>query len=217
MKYLSMVVERNEKELKIDIVSQFLKDHDFLEKEYLRTWSISNAQGEKEEISRNILPFSRVFVDKNEKEIYIIEEKSSYFSVEEINKMENDILAFIQFLSNKESIKYNINLLLLCPLNATDKTEDITNLLSFERSKYTCRKIILNTANVEFEQELAILPSFPIKINHNFSEEKVDELKNRIKEIVNEDIYQELLRETDEIDLEEILKYLVIEDDGKHE
>ncbi len=66
MKYLSMVVERNEKELKIDIVSQFLKDHDFLEKEYLRTWSISNAQGEKEEeISRNILPFSRVFVEKN--------------------------------------------------------------------------------------------------------------------------------------------------------
>ncbi|MCZ2258076.1 hypothetical protein [Sporosarcina sp. G11-34] len=203
--------------MKIEIVSQFLKDHDFLEKEYLRTWSSSNAQGEKEEVSRNILPFSRVFVDKNEKEIYIIEEKSSYFTVEEINEMENGILAFIQFLSNKESIKFNINLLLLCPLNAIDKTEEITKLLSFERSKYTCRKIILNTANLDFNQELAILPSFPISINSELSQEKVGELKDKIKEVVDETIYQELLKEKDEIDLEKILNHLIIEDDFQSE
>ncbi|WP_342503623.1 hypothetical protein [Lysinibacillus sp. FSL L8-0126] len=203
--------------MKIDIVSQFLKDHNFKEKEYLRTWSIRNAQGEKEEISRNILPFDRVFVDNNEKEIYIIEEKLNYFTVEDINKMENDILAFIQFLSNKDSIKYNINLLLLCPLNAADKTKEITNLLSFERSKYTCRKIILNTANADFEQELAILPSFPINLNHNLSKEKVDLLNDRIKKVVDEAIFQELLREADEINLEEILNNLVIEDDNQSE
>ncbi|WP_399632713.1 hypothetical protein [Sporosarcina sp. SG10008] len=212
-----MVAERYEKELKIEIVSQFLKDHGFSEKEYIRTWTISNAEGKKEEMSRNILPFSSVFVDNNEKEIYIIEEKSSHFTVEEINKMENDILTFIQFLSNKESIKYNINLLLLCPLNAIDKTEEITNLLSFERSKYTCRKIILNTANAEFNQELAILPSFPISINSDFSREKVGELKERIKEVVDETIYQELLKEKDEINLEEILNHLTIEDDVQSE
>jgi hypothetical protein len=212
-----MVVERNEKELKIDIVIQFLKDHDFLEKEYLRKWSSSNEQGEKEEKSRKILPFSKVFIDSNEKEIYIIEEKSRHFIEEEINKMENDILAFIQFLSNKQSIKYNINLLLLCPLNATDKTDEITKLLSFERSKYTCRKIILNTANENFEQELAILPSFPININHNPSEEKVGELENRIKEIVDERIYQHLVKETDEINLEELRNHLLIEDDDQSE
>lgn len=212
-----VATERNEIDLKIDIVSQFLKDHNFKEKEYLRTWSIRNAQGEKEEISRNILPFDRVFVDNNEKEIYIIEEKLNYFTVEDINKMENDILAFIQFLSNKDSIKYNINLLLLCPLNAADKTKEITNLLSFERSKYTCRKIILNTANADFEQELAILPSFPINLNHNLSKEKVDLLNDRIKKVVDEAIFQELLREADEINLEEILNNLVIEDDNQSE
>jgi len=211
-----MVVERDEEELKVEIVSQFLKDHSFFEKEYLRTWSIINAQGEKEEMSRNILPFSRVFVDKNEKEIYIIEEKITYFLVEEINKMENDILAFIQFLSNKESIKYNINLLLLCPLDAINKTEEITNLLSFERSKYTCRKIILNTASEDFDQELAILPSFPININDNIPEEKVDELKDRIEKVVDEVLYQELLKETEEIDLEKILNHLVIEDEDQN-
>ncbi|MEX3748195.1 hypothetical protein [Lysinibacillus xylanilyticus] len=203
--------------MKIDIVSQFLKDHNFKEKEYTRTWSIINSQGEKEEMSRNILPFDRVFVDNDEKEVYIIEEKSNYFTVEEINEMENDILAFIQFLSNKESIKYNINLLLLCPLNAKDNRKEITDLLSFERSKYTCRKIILNTANAEFEQELAILPSFPININDNLSQEKVDILNDRIKIVVDEAIFQELLKETDEIDLEEILNHLVIEGEDQIE
>ncbi|MEI2358833.1 ABC-three component system middle component 1 [Mesobacillus zeae] len=203
--------------MKSEIVSQFLKDHGFLEKEYLRTWSSCNDQGEREEKSRNILPFSSVFIDSNENEIYIIEEKSSHFIEEEISKMENDILAFIQFLSNKQSIKYNINLVLLCPLNATDKMEEITNLLSFERSKYTCRKIILNTANENFDQELAILPSFPININHTFSEDKVGELENRLKEIVDERIYQELVRETDDINLEELRNHLVIEDDDQSE
>lgn len=180
-------------------------------------WSIINAQGEKEEKVRNILPFDRVFVDKDEKEIYIIEEKKSYFTVEAIDRMENDILAFIQFLSNKESIKYNINLLLLCPLNAKDKTKEITNLLSYERSKYTCRKIILNTANADFEQELAILPSFPIKINHKIPGEKKDLLNSRINKVVDKTIYQELLKETDEIDLEAILNHLVIKDDEQSE
>ncbi|WLR60637.1 ABC-three component system middle component 1 [Guptibacillus hwajinpoensis] len=203
--------------MKIELVSQFLKDHDYLEKKYLRTLAISNQEGEKEEVSRNILPFPKVFTDSNEKEIYIIEEKSTHFLEDEINKMENDILAFIQFLSNRDSIKFNINLLLLCPLNDSSNKEEITKLLSFERSKYTCRKIILNTAIENFEQELGILPSFPIKIAQNPSEEKVEELENKIKAIVDEGIYRELVNEADEVDIDEMRKYLVIEDDEQSE
>ncbi|MBY0029885.1 hypothetical protein ACQKJG_23225 [Priestia megaterium] len=198
-------------------VNKYFTDNNFFERKFFQSKLFTNKDGIKERSQVDILPFDKVFISAEEKEIYIIEEKNSLFTKEEIDKMDEKILTFIQFLSNRDPIKYNINLLLLCPFPTEKNTKEINMILGYERSKYTCRKIFLDTSNVEFQKELSILPSFPLEINLTLSDTKISSLSTRVKNIIDEDLYNELLKEEDQIELDDILNLVNVKGDNTHE
>ncbi|MGG3271492.1 ABC-three component system middle component 1 [Priestia aryabhattai] len=194
-------------------VNDYFVHHNFKEKKFYHP--IKKSFVGEEEV--DILPFNKIFISSDNNEIYIVEEKDSLFTTEEIDEMDGKILAFIQFLPNKNPIKYNINLLLLCPLPSGEKTKEVQEILGYERSKYTCRKIFLDTSSQDFQQELSILPSFPLQVNLTLSERRISKLTTKVKEMVKQDLYHELLKEEEEIELEDILSLLEIKGDTINE
>ncbi|MFC9744202.1 hypothetical protein ACFVKC_40675, partial [Streptomyces noursei] len=103
--------------MKIEEVCDYLRTNGYTEKTFLRNSTFLNSEGRRDKKEVNILPFNQIFISQNQNEVYIVEEKESLFTPAELEKFDNLILTFIQFLSNKDVIKYNINLLLVCPFN----------------------------------------------------------------------------------------------------
>lgn len=190
--------------MKLEIIQEFLKSNGYEEKKFNRVTNENNFE--------DILPFDNIFINRNETELYLIEEKSTPFTPEEIEAFENYILAFIQLLPNRNPLKYNINLLLLCPLqNESVDKSDVNFLVGLERNKYTCRKIVLDTSSsddVFINNEISLLPSFPIKVDLTASKSIRDSLIEEVKTVVNQNLYSELVKEIEELNLDTVLNLL---------
>lgn len=198
--------------MKLEIVKEFLKSNGYAEKKYNREYK-NNFE--------DILPFDNIFINRNENELYLIEEKRTPFTQEEIEAFENNILAFIQLLPNRNPLKYNINLLLLCPLHteSVDKS-DINFLVGLERNKYTCRKIVLDTSrsnDIFIRNEISLLPSFPIKIELTASKTIRDSLIVEVKKVVNPNLYKELVKVDEDLNLTKILNLLELREGNSGE
>ncbi len=135
-----------------------------------------------------LLHFDTIFSDKYGREIYIIEEQNEkIFSKEAIYKIEENIKAFIYSRPNNDGIRYNINLVLLCPIDK--KTQEYNDIVNLERDKYTCRKIFLDTECSNIEEEMSILPFIPISSYVNYDVSEMTNLSDEIKKITyNSDI-----------------------------
>lgn len=195
--------------MKLNDVINYLVNNGYFEKTYIRNTSYLNKEGKRESKEVRILPFNHVFVSANNNEVYIIEEKEDLFTSKELEEMDNIILTFIQFLSNRDPIKYNINLVLLCPFETKKNQKEFNYMLGYERSKYTSRKIFLNTSSKIFENELSILPSFPLDVHLTLKQTQIDSLTSKMKEVVSESLYNALLKDTiDDYTLNHILTSL---------
>lgn len=143
---------------------------------------------------KNLLSFESVFSDSCGREIYIIEEQiEKMFSKQTIIEMEDRVKAFIFSRQNNDGIRYNINLILLCPIDK--KSLEYKNIVALERDKYTCRKIFLNSNCQCIQDELSILPFIPISEYVDYDVNKLMNLTDEINKISynNEIILNELL------------------------
>lgn len=193
--------------VKLAEVIHFFKINGFKETQFIRRSQV------KESTDYSILPFNNILTNENRTELYILEERvNGVFNKNEIENFEKKIAAFIPFLSNHDPIKYNINLILLCPLHLEKKEDwrktEIANVIGFERSKYTCRKIFLDTANKHFEDELSLIPSIPLHVHLKFSESDQHDLTLKAKEILSTHLYEELVKEKEDIFIGKILTLL---------
>lgn len=198
--------------MKIKDVIQFFESNGYKEIIFTRK---NFFQEEAREYT--ILPFDIIYASQNKTEIYIIVEKTEgVYTKTEIEEMESKVAAFIPFLKNTDPIKYNINLLLLCPLQIKKQKDihksEIASILGFERSKYTCRKLFLDTANNNFEDELTVIPSFPLHVHLKFSENEEFDLIRKVKETISDDLYKELKKEKAEININRVTLLLKDED-----
>ncbi|OMF84315.1 ABC-three component system middle component 1 [Paenibacillus sp. FSL R7-0337] len=193
--------------MRIMQVRQFFESNGFSETQFKR--KMQNIEGEE----YSILRFDCVLINKERSEIYILEEKlNCMFTRTEIEKLENMIAAFIPFLRNSDPIKYNINLMLLCPLhikqsNNTSK-EKTASIIGVERSKQTCRKIFLDTSSDNFDDELSMIPSFPLRVDFKFAESEQSNLSFKIKEVLSDELTKELSKENSKVDLDKITSLL---------
>lgn len=194
--------------MKLNDVKDFLLANGYSEKPFMKKSVTINSEGKKAINEINILPFNKIFISQNQNELYILEEKECLFTPDELVKMDNLILTFIQFLSNKDAIKYNINLVLLCPFNKKKDQKELQKMLGFERNKYTCRKIFLDTSSNDFREEMAILPSFPLDVQFVLKSDQINSLSNKIKEIMDDHLYTELIKDTDKLSLNQVLMSL---------
>ncbi|MDN4075852.1 ABC-three component system middle component 1 [Fictibacillus terranigra] len=191
--------------MKLNTVKDYLHANGYSEKPFMKKSAIINSEGKREISEINILPFKHIFISQSQKEVYILEEKECLFTSNELEKMDNLILTFIQFLSNKDAIKYNINLVLLCPFNKKQDQKELQKMLGFERNKYTCRKIFLDTSSKDFSEEMAILPSFPLDVHLVLKSTQIDSLSNKIKEVMDDNLYSALLKDAEELTLNQVL------------
>ena len=118
---------------------------------------------------------------------------------------------FIIWLGNKP-LKYNINLILLCPLGLGSKSKQdrqgIDEIINYERDKYYCRKIFIDVSNPNFEEELLILPSFPLKVSFDGMMKRYDGVIQAINEILPEQLYNELKQKEIKPDIDKILSMI---------
>ncbi|MCQ6266313.1 hypothetical protein M1K46_11650 [Fictibacillus sp. WQ 8-8] len=194
--------------MKLEIVQDFLTSNGYEKKKFNREIIKNNVE--------DILPFENIYINRIETELYLIEEKNTPFTQEEIEEFENIILAFIQVLPNRNPLKYNINLLLLCPLqtDCIDKS-DVRFLVGLERNKYTCRKIVMDTSSskdIFIKKEISLLPSFPIKVELTQSKSIKDSLIEEVKTVVNKNLYNELVKENEELNLDTVLNLLELKE-----
>jgi len=193
--------------MRIEQVIHFFKSNGFSETQFTRR-SLNN---EAEEYS--ILHFDCVLTNADRSEIYILEEKSErMYTKSEIEGLEHKIAAFIPFLRNSDPIKYNINLMLLCPLHIKKHIDihhgETASILGVERSKYTCRKIFLDTSSENFDDELSMIPSFPLRVDFKFSETEQYNLSRKVKEVLSDELLEELLKDKSELNLDLVTSLL---------
>lgn len=188
-----------------------LRENNFEPTQFIETQSFYDFKEEKQvQEPVNILPFEHVYIDKNKVELYLLVEKKELFNEEEIKQFDKKISSFIAFLDYNDPIKYNINLILLCPLNLkTHVTDSNTKkILAYERNKFNSRKIFLDTSNKNFHEELEILPSFPIDLGYEFKSDGYKGLVEDIKTIIPNELFEELSKEIDEINVNKISYFL---------
>lgn len=200
--------------MKLQIVLDFLAGNGYEEKMFKRKTHIDGSE-------EDILPFGHIFINSLGSELYIIEEKNTPFQKKEIEEFENIIFTFLQFLPNRNPLKYNINLLLLCPLRHEGSlSEEIDYLVGLERNKFTCRKIILDTSKNDelFRQdELSMLPSFPVQVELTPSGSIRKDLLVQVKEIVKPALYTQLIKINEKLELENILSLLGAKEENENE
>jgi hypothetical protein len=193
-------------------VCRLLENNGFKKKRFMH----KKMNNSSEVVEMDLLEFDHIFISENETEVYIIEEKKELFKPTEVEQLEKRVAGFIPFLGNRP-LKYNINLLLLCPLDLKrqGKSNEIKKLISYERSKYFCRKIFLDTAvrnKQEKEEELSILPSFTMELNINEFSSGYEGITQKIKEVINDELYLELVKTDRQININNVLTYLNIND-----
>jgi hypothetical protein len=146
--------------------------------------------------------FDNTFTNEEKTELYIIIEKD--ISKEKIKQYEEEILWF-QNWYNDNALIYNINLILIYDKNISN--EEFSNLIfKYERDTHICRKIFINSDSDI--GELNVLPFNPLnEIEFNGQEEELK--KNIVSILGNEQIYDELLKPCEELDVDKIRKNLL--------
>lgn len=144
-------------------------------------------------IGKDTEVFSEVFV-KDDKESYIIYEGS--ITDANINDYQEKILWFQNWCSN-DILKYNINLLFLYKASLEDMKELSKLIFIYERDSHVCRKIFLD---LERKKSLDLLPFMKLRLEE--IKVKSSDLRREIIEVLKtEEIYNELLEETFDIEL----------------
>ncbi|AIQ34699.1 hypothetical protein R50345_08790 [Paenibacillus sp. FSL R5-0345] len=161
----------------------------------------------------NILNFDYVFSDKENKEVFIIQEKNKIYTKDEIKRYEEEVASFINF-NPHNSLKFNITMVLLAPLYLQMKKSkkvsfEVLELLSSEKDKYFCKKIVLDSKNSNFEEELSILPLVPINISVKDKSNGYNGITLKLKEFINESVFNELIKTQSIPDLQAIEKNLL--------
>lgn len=161
----------------------------------------------------NILNFEYVFSDKENKEVFIIQEKNKIYTKDEIKRYEEEVASFINFYPNN-SLKFNITMVLLAPLNLEKKkskkvSSDVLELLSSEKDKYFCKKIVLDSKNNNIDEELSILPLVPINISVSDKSSGYNGITLKLKEFINDSVFNELIKIQSIPDLQIIEKNLL--------
>ncbi|MGN4584298.1 hypothetical protein [Bacillus cereus group sp. MYBK228-1] len=193
-------------------VIELLKQNGFQKKEYIPNRIVYNQETQKsEEKAIRLLNFDHVYLNKTETELYILIEKDTVFTHRDIKEYEKKMFNFIIWLGNKP-LKYNINLILLCPLGLGSKSRQdrkgIDEIINYERDKYYCRKIFIDVSNPNFEEELLILPSFPLKVSFDGMMKGYDGVIQAINEILPEQLYNELKQKEIKPDIDKILSMI---------
>ena len=189
--------------MKLDSICEILNQNGYFMKKF--TKFISKGINSKIFLTDyKTLDFDNVLSNENDTELYIIEEKANdAFSFEDIYAMEKRISSFIFTRPNKDSLKYNINLILICPIKEMDRKLVIT----LERNKYYCRKIFINSLleGQDFENELNVLPFLPISHSVPFYElSSIPNVLEEVKSKINDNKIFELLSSEEEINLNEL-------------
>jgi hypothetical protein len=194
---------------KSNIIINFLESKQFYKKEFIEdvpTYIENKLIINKEKV----LNFENCFVNLKESEMYIVVEKDCIFTNKEIVNFEVEILTFINFLNYESPLKYNINLVLLCPFENHQKDE-ISRLISNERSKNICRKLVFNSSlsNEEIEKELVILPSFSLGFEIDIEDSIINQFQTELENVIdNSKLYSELIKNLDEIDFLSVMNIL---------
>lgn len=184
---------------------------------------LKNEYIHKENILRKdemlLSQFEDVYFDKQQREMYIICEKQKFDFTEEsltnyIDQMETIISGFISIYADNV-LSYNVNLVLLLPIGLYEEKPEyleyrVTLISNYERDKYSCRKIFIDStakSEEEIERELNMLPF--LRINSKQDSEP-DNVEQKIKEILfnNEEFYNEMIKE-DMIDFDKIDKIIL--------
>lgn len=176
-------------------------------KDRIETNSNENVVTKYERVEGELLSsFRHIFQDDKGRELYILEEKESMFTDRDLDRFHKEISGFIT-LSSNDVIKYNINLILLCPFGKSLADKNIIN--KYENNKYICRKIFLNTLNDNLEEEINLLPL--LRLNSNPIAIDEYEIKNSVIGILSNsaDFYEELKKDIKIIDINKIKELLL--------
>ncbi|MBV4418926.1 hypothetical protein KM800_06195 [Clostridium tyrobutyricum] len=149
--------------------------------------------------------FDNIFSNKEKTEAYII--ISEDISEKIMKKYETEILWFQNCYRDNEALIYNINLIILYDNKRLN--QEMSNLIfKYERDTHICRKIFINSDSELGELELDVLPFKPLKkIEFKGQEEQ---LRNKITSIIGgQDIYYELLKPYEELDIKTIRNKLL--------
>lgn len=190
--------------MKLNYVAEILSSFGFTAQEFSKTKITEDGQ-----VKYKVLDFKNVYSDKLQRELYIlVENLDRIFNKEEIDDFQKKVARFIYSRPNNDALKFNINLVLICPFG-----EDISQVVSLERDKYYCRKIFINsgvTSEEDFMREVYTLPSIPIsKILKGFALNNVSGMDHIIKKVIENEDLLNILCSDDEIQLEKIEKELL--------
>jgi hypothetical protein len=164
----------------------------------------------------SLLPsFDHVYVDAEEKEAYILVEKDSIFSNEEIQQYVDEIVGFIALRPN-ETLKYNVNLIMVCPLNLKNKEnynyDPAYQIMSYEKDRYFFRKIFIDACNPNIEEEINILPFMPITVDFNAISAGYEGIAAEVKSVLgHEELFTNLGKRDVSPQLDAIIELLRLE------
>ncbi|MBH0160460.1 hypothetical protein [Fictibacillus sp. 26RED30] len=139
--------------------------------------------------------FQDIFINQDESEAYIVIFNDHIFKEEELKMFESKIIGLIGYLPNTP-IRYNINLVLACPLKIKegDRLSETSNaIIRYERIKYYCRRFFLDIENSSFEDELIMLPFSSIQLDIDVK--GYNGILREIQKIVPENLYEELMKD----------------------
>lgn len=159
------------------------------------------------------LSFKHIYINTAETEMYILCESKEAFTEKEIKEYEREIASFVIMVGNRP-LAYNINLVLLCPLNLKKNqlsvNSPISRLIDMERNRYYCRKIFLDTANRNSEEELVTLPFLPVKIELDISHLNYEKTAEKIQKVIPAELHKELIKKESNPNLQQVVKFLEI-------
>lgn len=147
------------------------------------------------------LNFDNIYVNSDETEMYILVE--NYISESNIKNYHDEIL-FFQNWYNNEILIYNINLILIYENNSSN--QELRNLIfKYEKDTHLCRKIFIDSKSELNDLEFDILPFRPLGAV-NISNQTEQLKKNIISMLGNIEIYNQLVIDYKEINIDEIKK-----------
>ncbi|MBN1054931.1 hypothetical protein DVW05_06150 [Clostridium botulinum] len=137
-----------------------------------------------------LLRMEKVFdcIYESSEEIYYIKFYRQAPNFQQIKNIElENIYPIIIKMSNNNKQKYNMNFIICCDLK-----DNYQEILGIERDQINCRKIFINTENVEkFEEDLMILPFTKIKQHFNIQNSLDNIMKRTIDKKIVELIFNE--------------------------
>ncbi|MBD3917585.1 hypothetical protein H8B09_02375 [Paenibacillus sp. PR3] len=153
-----------------------------------------------------------VYLNKQENEMYIVKSKDEPMALDEVQIIINKIAGFTLLFPNI-SLSYNINLVLICPLNKKQVDNELLdgiNRLNIERNKYYCRKFVLNSSAKNTDEEIDILPIRAISLHIKEQFNGYDGLNRNVSNVLGDAMFEELSK-PERPELDQILKFLEIE------